>query len=208
MSTPATTDAVSVNVQWPTAPALLRFSVADYHRMIEAGVLGEDHPVELLEGFVVKMAPIGPMHAVAVSLIYKRLGELITADWDVISQQPLTLEDSEPEPVVAVVRGNVRDYAAGHPSDGDVGLVVEVAEKSLNIDRRQKAAIYAAAGIAEYWIINLPERRAEIHRQPRAATDSSPAAYETREVVPADGRMSLVLEGKKLGEIGLSDVLP
>jgi len=208
MTKPARADTTRSNGDWPPAGSLFRFSLDQYHDMGRLGIIAADARVELLEGWIVQMHPIGAPHRFVVDELYRALAELIPGSHHVYSQQPVTFGSSEPVPDMVVVRGDNREFRGRHPGAAEIDLIVEVADTTLQLDRNQKSAICAAAEIAEYWIINLPERQAEIHRQPRAASDTTHATYETREVVPADGRMSLVLEGKKLGEIGLADVLP
>src|SRR3990172_5798664 len=107
-------------------PALRRFTVDEYHRMIASGVLGEDDRVELLEGGIVEMSPHGSDHRVAVTLVQDQLEALVPTGWHVEVQLPLGAPDSEPEPDLAVVRGPRRRYLDHHPSGGEVALVVEV----------------------------------------------------------------------------------
>ncbi|HUY91490.1 MAG TPA: Uma2 family endonuclease, partial [Pirellulales bacterium] len=143
-----------------------RFTVDQYHEMIDAGILGENERIELLEGGILHMSPRGPRHVFAVQELAARLAPLLPADWHLRSQDPLTLAESEPEPDLAIVRGARRAYAARHPVAGEVGLVVEVADSSLEFDRSVKQRIYAAAGIPEYWIVNLDQRSIEVYREP------------------------------------------
>jgi Uma2 family endonuclease len=154
-----------------------RFTVADYYRMAEAGLLDEDDRVELLGGQVVDMSPIGPAHASAVDACGEAFAALVVARRVTVRvQNPLALgEYDEPQPDVAVVRPRPDRYATGHPGAADVLLLVEVAETSLARDQWAKAAIYAAVGIREVWVLNLPERALEVYREP------TPAGYQDRQ---------------------------
>jgi Uma2 family endonuclease len=143
------------------------FSRRDYETMIRAGILGEDEHVELVGGRIVVMSPEGPAHAGAIDLCAEVLRRIFGADHTVRVQHPLAIDlEDEPEPDVAVVRGGPRDHLAEHPHTAV--LVVEVAESSLTYDRTEKAALYARAGFVDYWIVNLVERRLEVHRDPAA----------------------------------------
>ena len=147
---------------------LHRFTVGDYHRMAEAGILGEDSRVELIRGRIVDMAAIGSAHMVAVN----RLTRLLVAavgDRGVVSvQNPVRLDDlSEPQPDVAVLRPGADDIGAPIPRASDVLLLIEVADSSLREDRTEKADLYATSGIPEYWIVNLIDQVFEVHREPR-----------------------------------------
>jgi Uma2 family endonuclease len=149
----------------PDAAPLWRMSVDRYHEMIEAGVLGPDDRVELLEGLLVDKMTIDPPHRIATRLTRLALESAVPEGWYVEEQKPLTFADSEPEPDVAVIRGDTRQYRDRHPGPADVMLVVEVSDASLRRDRKVKKRIYARAGIPLYWIVNLVERCVEVYSE-------------------------------------------
>ena len=190
------------------AGAPYRFTVEQYHEMIEAGILGENDRIELLEGGVLHISPKGPRHVFVVQELSARLAPLLPADWHFRAQDPLTLADSEPEPDLAIVRGSRRDYAARHPSAGEVGLVIEVAESSLELDRGVKQRIYAAAGVPVYWLVSLQARNVEVFSQPQPPSGHNPASYQAHRVIDAQGAVGLELAGKQLGEIRVGDLMP
>ena len=133
-------------------------TVAQYHALGELGLISER--VELLEGVIVEKLPKSPLHSFLVLRSLERLQKVLADNLHVRSEQPLTCRNSEPEPDLAVVRGQPRDYVQAHPHTAE--LVIEIAVPSAEIDRR-KTAIYAAAEVAEYWII-LPEKhQIEVH---------------------------------------------
>lgn len=141
------------------------FTAERYFALVDEGVLQPDDRVELLEGVIVAMPPQSPPHAGYLNLIAHRLSELIGARAAVRTQGPLPVSIlSVPEPDIAVVPGTDADYLERHPTTAL--LLVEVAATSLPQDRLTKAAIYAAAGIPEYWIVNLRDRALEILREP------------------------------------------
>ncbi len=150
----------------PSAPSEpTRMTVERYLGLVEAGVLAEDDRVELLEGVVVAMAPKNPPHDTGVTLATYALIRAVGGRAAVRTQCSLIIGRwSVPEPDVAVVAGSPRDYSEHHPQTAL--LVVEVAESSLQQDRLTKAGIYAAAGIPEYWIVNLREGALEVMREP------------------------------------------
>jgi Uma2 family endonuclease len=134
--------------------------------MVQDGILHEDERVELLEGDLFLVSPQGPRHSAHVTELNQRLASAYTGKAHVRVQMPLDLRPYNlPEPDLAVVRGSPRDYRDSHPVGRDALLVVEVAQTSQDIDRR-KAGIYAAAGVAAYWLIDLPSARLEVHTQP------------------------------------------
>lgn len=185
-----------------------RFTVDQYHEMIDAGILGENDRIELLEGGILYMSPKGPRHVFAVQELSARLTPLLPADWHLRIQDPLTLAESEPEPDLAIVRGSRRDYAARHPEVGEVGLVIEVADSSLELDRTVKQRVYAVAEIPVYWLVNLAMRSIEVFSQPQPASRQNPASYQARRVIDSQGALVLELAGQQLGQIRVADLMP
>ena len=148
-----------------------RFTVEEYHRMAELGVLGAADRVELIEGEIVEMAAMGSLHAACVrrldALLSRKLG-----DTAIVSPQcPIQLSDlSEPEPDLALLKPREDFYAERHPWPEDVLLVVEVSNTSLEYDTMVKLPLYAAAGIPEAWIVNLDRQTVEVHSNPATGT--------------------------------------
>jgi Uma2 family endonuclease len=144
-----------------------RWTRKEYERLGELGILHEDEPVELIAGQLMVAEPKGTPHTTAVRLTESALRLIFGDGWLVCTQDPVVFDDdSEPEPDVIVVPGTARDYLGQHPSHPV--LVVEVAESSLVFDRRHKGSLYARAGFADYWIVNLVDRRLEVYRRPGA----------------------------------------
>lgn len=179
-----------------------KFSVKQYHEMINAGILGEDDPVELLEGVLVTKMAKNPQHSLVTNLLREALARLISQGWYVNTQEPITFADSEPEPDVAVIQGALRQYADRHPGAEETALVIEVADSSLSRDRGQKKRIYARAGIPVYWIVNLIERKIEVYSEP------SELDYQRRQDFESDEEITVVIEGRELGRIAVSELLP
>src|SRR5574341_1030335 len=143
-----------------------RWKRVEYDRLIDTGFFQAGDPIELLGGQLVVAEPQGSDHFTAIRAVEEVLRKAFGAGWEVRTQGPVALdEESEPEPDVAVVPGSFRDYAAAHPSRPV--LVVEVSESSLALDRHHKGSLYARAGLADYWIVNLTERVLEVYREPR-----------------------------------------
>lgn len=147
-----------------------RFSVEEFHQLGNAGILDEDDRVELLNGEIIIMAPMGKRHHAAIRFIdrflQRRFGDVAFVD----CQLPLILEDfSEPQPDVLLIDPKIG--RAGEPArPDDVFLVIEVSDSTLRYDSRTKLAAYAKAGIREYWIVNLADNTLEVFRQPRGET--------------------------------------
>lgn len=145
-----------------------RLTVADYYRMAEAGILGEDDRVELIEGEIIDMPPIGNVHSSSVKRLL-RIFDRAVGDGAVVSvQDPIHLNDfSEPQPDLALLRYRDDFYREAHPTAADVLLLVEVAGSSLAYDRDVKLPLYARHGIPEVWIVDLEHRRLEVHSRPQ-----------------------------------------
>jgi Uma2 family endonuclease len=144
-----------------------RFTVDDYYRMAEVGILTEDDRVELLDGEIVEMSPIGSDHAGHVkrltALFTSRLGARVVVG----VQDPVRLSrHSEPQPDIALLRPRADFYARAHPLPADVLLLIEVADTSVETDRRIKMPLYARAGIGEVWLVDLTTERVEVYREP------------------------------------------
>jgi Uma2 family endonuclease len=157
------------NLMLAVEPATVkRLTVQDYHRMSEMGILASDERTELLNGQIVIMASKGTPHVLALRLLSRVLDTLL-ADrlFFVSTQDPIQLDDwSEPEPDLAIVRGTVLDYADRHPRPSDIELVVEVADSTLKQDCEIKDKLYAQAGIADYWVLDLKNRQLHVFRNP------------------------------------------
>jgi Uma2 family endonuclease len=149
------------------ASAKHRFSVKEYYRMAETGVLHPDARVELLDGEIIDMSPVGPFHGGVVSRL-TRLFTLLSKDrWLLGPQNPLRLNDhSEPEPDVMLLKPAPDDYTTRHPQPEDVSLLVEISDSSLAIDVEKKLPLYGRAGVAEVWIVNLEETLLGVYREP------------------------------------------
>ena len=183
------------------APAESRYTSERYFALVDQGVLHPDDRVELLEGVVVAMAPQNPPHAAVTSQAARVLGRIVGERAAVRVQVPLIAGPySVPEPDVAIVPGREMDYHRAHPTTAL--LVVEVADSSLAQDRLTKAAIYAAAAIPEYWLMNLRDECVEVYRAP----EPSARRYTERRLARRGERIALVsLPGVTLAA---SDLLP
>jgi Uma2 family endonuclease len=182
-----------------------RFSVPEYHRLTEVGALTEDDNLELIEGYLVlKMAP-SPPHDGTLHRALKRLAGALPAGWDTRIQSAVTLVDSEPEPDLAIVRDDPGGYLSRHPGAVDVGLVIEISDSTLQGDRQDKGRVYARAGIARYWIINLPDRQVEVYTSPSGPV-ASPAYGQRQDYRPGDV-LDFILDGNTVAQVPVTDLL-
>jgi Uma2 family endonuclease len=182
-----------------------RFTVAQYHRMIETGVLGADDRVELLEGWIVDKMPQHPAHAGTISVLLERLQAKLPKGWIVRVQSPITLADSEPEPDLAVVRGPAERYLTTHPVPKDIAIVIEVADTSIDQDRIVKGRTYAQARIPAYWLVNLPEIKVELYTDPKPGKT---AKYQVEEHLGIQYGVPVVVGGRKAGGIPVAFLFP
>lgn len=185
---------------------ILRLSIEQYHAMIQAGILTDDDCVELLEGWLIFKMPKNPPHRVTTRLVRTALENILPRGWYVDSQEPITLSNSEPEPDIVVVRGDTRQYLDRHPGAEDIAMVIEVSDTTLQRDRTVKKRIYAGAGIAIYWIVNLVEGQVEVYSQPIAEVEqpdySQRLDYGRSAVIP------IMIEGIEICAIAVNSLLP
>ena len=189
----------------PPAGQLKRFTVDEYHKMIQAGVFDEDARFELLEGWIVSKVTKNPLHDMTVDLVHDLLRDRVSG-WRVRSQSAITTSDSEPEPDVAVAQGPATRYKINHPGPTDLALVVEVSDSSLGRDRNEKLIVYARAAIPVYWIVNLPDQVVEVYTDP-----SGPAArptYRKTDTFHPKDAIPLIVAGQTLAPIPVRDILP
>jgi Uma2 family endonuclease len=183
-----------------------RWTRREYARLIDHGFLDEDAPIELLDGLLLVKEPQASPHRTAVLLVARALEHAFGDGWFVQVQSPIALDDrSEPEPDVCVVRGSPRDYVDAHPMHP--ALVVEVAWSGLRLARGRKAAAYARARIADYWIVNLTDRVLEVHREPaRPGPALRRWAYAAIERLDAGATVTPLAAAA--AEIRVADLLP
>lgn len=183
-----------------------RFSVPEYHQLIEIGVLTEDDNLELLEGYLVNKMARNPPNNRVIQRGNRRFLQMLPPGWDLRIQSAVTLPDSEPEPDIAIVRGGDQDYENRHPGPDDIGLLIEVSDSTLDGDRIDKGRIYARAGIPVYWIINLVDRQVEVYTQPSGPTAAP--AYGQQATFPPGSLLALELEGSLIARFPVSDLIP
>jgi Uma2 family endonuclease len=186
-------------------PTIRRFTVEEYHRMIEAGVLTEDDDVELLEGQVVYKMPRNPPHDESLENTDYAIRGVLPTDARVRIQSAITLTDGEPEPDLMVC-GPLDQRRGRKPTAADALLVVEVADTSLESDRTTKLRMYAGAAIPVYWIVNVRDRQVEVYTGPSGPADSP--GYATQAIHPVDQRVPIVIRGQTVAELAVASLLP
>jgi len=183
------------------APAPYRFSVAQYLKLAGEEFFGRENKVELINGLVVeKMTRYAP-HDGTLALLYAWFVRQLPKAWVARCQLGLVLAFSVPEPDIAVVRGPEETYQRRQPRAADTGLLVEVAESSLEYDREVKGPLYAEARIPEYWIVNVVDLQVEVYTQPRGG--KSPG-YRQRKDYSGRTAVPLVLDGQSIGKLAVA----
>lgn len=185
-------------------PERRRWTREEFERAGELGLFQPGERLELIGGEVIsKVTPQKSLHATAIGLTTRELERAFPTGHYVRVQLPLALSRfSEPEPDLAVVNGEPRDYAKGHPTTA--ALVVEVADSTLKLDRGPKASLYAQAGIAEYWIVNLRDQVLELHREPVAAAEE-PFGHQYASVTRHPASATVSVNGER---VLVRDLLP
>ena len=182
------------------------WTVDEYQRAYDLGAFGFDRHLELIEGEIIKKRGRGAIHAWAICAMYETLRTAFAEGYDVRVQLPLILGPrSKPEPDLAVVVGSFNDYKRTHPTTAT--LVVEVSDSTLAMDRTTKAALYARAGIEDYWIINLPDGVLEVHRQP-APMNGQPLGHHYRSIIRLTAADTLSPLARPEAAIAVEGLLP
>jgi Uma2 family endonuclease len=171
--------------------------------MIEDGEIGEHDQVELIEGRIVAKMPKSPPHQVGSEKTRRAIERLLPAGWHARVEGPVRIPNrqSEPEPDVSVVRGDIEEYVDRHPEPENIALVVEVSKSSV-YDDRALAPTYAGGGIPVYWIVNVKDRQLEVYAAPVAG------AYPAPTILGESASVELVLDGVAVGRIAVADLLP
>jgi len=181
-------------------PELYRMTVDEYERIVE----GLDDPrVELVDGYLVKRTDMNPTHVLVTERLRRRLDGMVTKGWYVREEKPVRVPDfDEPQPDIAIVRGDPETYEDHHPGPADIALLIEVSESSLDRDRGRKRAEYARSGIPVYWIVNLVDRQVEVYSNP------GPDGYASRVDHRPGQEVPVVLADVEIGRIDVSGLLP
>lgn len=169
-------------------PRRHRITVQEYHRMAEVGLLAPDARVELIDGEIIDMAPIGPAHAGTVAMLYELLHEAVGKRGIIAPQSPVRLgNDSEPEPDFAILRRRSDFYRTQHATAADTLLVIEVSDATWRYDRHEKVPFYARKGIPEVWIVDLQHSSLHFFRAPAGERYTEESSSKTPGVVALPG---------------------
>jgi hypothetical protein len=169
------------------------FTVEEFEQMVQAGVLKEDDRLELIEGVLVSMSPIGSTHAGMVNRLTRMLSAQVGTKAIVAVQNPIRLPHSEPQPDLALLRARRDDYAQSHPEAGDVLLIIEVVDTSVDYDRTMKVPLYGRSGIPEVWLIDLLEGVVEVYHTPAPVGYRAKQTYAAGDSLTPEGLPGLTL---------------
>jgi Uma2 family endonuclease len=182
------------------------FAVDQYHQMVEKGLLSEDAPVELVEGWIIPKMPNSPRHYGTIQRISRKLETVLPKGWVIRIQGPITTSDSEPEPDLVVARDDGNDYLSKHPSPADIGLLIEVSLTTPGFDRTNKARVYARAGIPQYWVVDLDRERIEELSDPDSSEPDP--HFRSANVKSKVAEIPLILAGQEIAVVPVADLLP
>lgn len=194
------------NVDVPPPILMKRWTVDEYHQMIQAGVFARDNRFELLEGWIVPKMSRNPPHDASLQMTHDEFVRRVPEPGSIRQQSAITLEDSEPEPDLAIVNPPARNYVARHPAPADIQLIVEIADSSLLDDKRRKLRLYARAAIREYWIVNLVASQVEVYTDPTGPS-GAPGYQNSREYKVGES-VPVTIIGRPLAQIPVKDLLP
>lgn len=182
-------------------------SVEEYHHLIKRGILNEDDRCELLDGYLVPHVRRSPPHEYSRHVLADILHVLVRGQsWITRHRSGVTLSDSEPEPDLVLVRGHTRSYLERHPAPDDFGIIIEVADVTVEFDRTTRQRIYARGGMPVYWIVNVVDMQVEVFEKPSGPVlDPS---YATSRIYKRGQSISLDLDGNTVGLIPVDDLLP
>ncbi|MEL6720621.1 MAG: Uma2 family endonuclease [Bacteroidota bacterium] len=162
------------------------FTVEEYHAMGEAGILHEDDPIELINGEIIEMSPIGTLHFSCVNRLNRLLNKIVDEDAIVSPQNPVRLNNmTEPEPDITVLKNREDEYKEALPTGEDVLLLIEVADSTLRYDQKIKLPLYAASGVPEVWIVNLNKDKIFVYTDPQDGEYQSKQTFEGEAMITA-----------------------
>jgi Uma2 family endonuclease len=189
-------------IDMATGLARKLWSIEEYERMIELGILNKNHHVELIRGEIVEMAPIGLRHVACVSRLQEIFYNLLGMSVTIFGQSPVRLpNDSEPEPDVSILRRREDHYEMLRPTPQDILLLIEVSDSTLMTDRRNKIPLYAEAGVSEVWLVNLDEGAIEVYSKPtRGVYSKTRRAMRGEELLLPDALQGSINVDKVLGK--------
>jgi Uma2 family endonuclease len=187
------------------ARRLYRFSVEQYDRMARDGILNGEDRVELIDGLLVQKMTKNERHMAATKRIVRAIDRVLPEGYHVAKEDPIVTVGSEPEPDVAILRGDIDDYLSRKPRGGDVLLLVEVFDTTYAADLA-KLPLYAEAGIVHCWIANIAADRIEAYAEP-TGPDASPQ-YRRREDFARGATIPLVIDCREVARLAVNDLLP
>lgn len=194
-------------LQSTSTPKRRRFTVDEYHQLIDAGIFAPTERVELILGELVPKMTLNPPHGTVVSYLTRLFASLLTSDqYHLRIQNPITLSRSEPEPDLTVVVGQIGRYSQKHPNASDVKFLIEVSDTSLQYDQTEKLSMYAAEEIQEYWVINIPERQVECYSNPKMQNEHY--IYTNKKIYLESDTVEIRIDDVLLGTFIVGSILP
>lgn len=190
---------------FPEWRRLRQWSSAEYNRMLDLGIIDREEKVELLDGYVVLKMSQNVPHRACVARLTTRLAGRLPAGWVVMTHCPVAVGGMDPEPDGVILRGRDSDYDARVPTEADFGIIIQVSDSTLKMDRRAKGRLYARCGLPVYWIVNVEDRQVEVYTDPHPS--ANPPAYAARTDYKTGGSVPVVLDGTVVATIPVSDLI-
>jgi Uma2 family endonuclease len=190
---------------FPEWRLLRRWTPDEYRRMIDLGIIKSDERLELLDGYLALQMSQNTPHRSAFARFTALLPSRLPAGWFVMPHCPVALGLARPEPDGVVVRGTLPDYDKRDPLASDLGILIEVSDSTLDLDRTAKGRLYAHNSIPVYWIINVADRQIEVYTNPEPTAD--PPAYTTRADYKPGDAVPIVLDGQQVATVPVSELI-
>lgn len=198
---------MSTGVLQTELTTVYRFSVDEYHRLLDAHVLDHPEEVEFIAGLLVPKMSRKPPHDSTLDKLEDLIRALLPVGWRLRGQKAVAMSSGEPEPDIAVVKGPADRYADHHPRPDEIAMIAEVADTCLDKDQGLKLIDYARNAIPVYWIVNLEDRQIEVYTEPTSPPGADPS-YQSRAVYSPGQQTPLTIAGAEVGTIPVDDVLP
>jgi len=202
--------AIEIQQQQMSEDCRLRFSVSDYRKIAEAGILPAKPKTELIRGVIYMMLPIGRPHGICTALLHSLFATHLSIEhWAIFDQVTVEFDDeSAPEPDLCILRGSPRAFEAREPRVDEYAYLIEVAQTSLKTDRTTKLSLYAEHGVSDYWIVNLVDRVIEAYSQPYTDANSGQSIYKNCHIYAEQDSVTMPFDSLSPLVFKVADILP
>jgi hypothetical protein len=190
---------------FPEWRALRPFTPAEYHKMLDLGIISREEKLELLDGYLVLKMSQNPPHRAAMTRLMYWLTARLPSGWVFMVNSTVEFSLREPEPDGSIVRGSLSDFDTRQPTAADFGIVIEVSDSTLDMDRTGKGGLYARENLPRYWIVDVVDKQIEVYTDPDQS--AKPPVYRTRTDYKPGTDVPIVLDGRTAGTVPVSDLI-